>query len=195
MDLRGSVATSKLGKAKSVTLKGPRKSRTWPSCVPARSGRVLKVDGSCIVAELGGDGKPARKQSFDLSKGKCAYVGVGDRFEGNVSIIAGTPAKLSDTPKFLARQYDPIEELLHEDPVDRFAAVKALPFREEIRAQAVRSLEALLRTEREPRVALEAAGSAARLGLALGEDRILQVIAEPAEPYLPMEAVVHTPPS
>lgn len=74
--------------------------------------------------------------------------------------------------------------------MDRYAAAKALPYREELKAQAVPALEGLLQIEQEQRVALEAAGAAAKLGSELGEARIVEGLQANEElPFLPMEAV------
>lgn len=188
-DLRESINTSRLGPAKSAS-EGAEKDRTWPACIPKKDGTVLSVDAERIVAEMSGDYGTTRKQSFSLKGNKHSYVSAGESFIGCASIIAGTPAKRADVGSFLSHVYDPISGLRSTDQLDRYAAAKALPHREELRNQAVPALEALLRSEQEPRVALEAAGSAARLGSALGEQQISQALVDnPSLPFLPMEAV------
>jgi len=186
-DLRDSVDTSKLGPPKSAS-EGAERDRTWPACVPKRDGTVLSVDQTKIIAQMRGNEDQFRKQTFTLN-GKHPYVKAQDEFKKNVSIIAGSPSKLADLSEFRERVYDPLASLHHENAVDRYAAAKTLPFREELRTAAVPALEALLAAEEEPRVALEVAGSAAKLGSASGEDRIVEILANPTLPYLPMEAV------
>ena len=187
-DLRDSVVTSKLGPAKSAS-EGAEKDRTWPACVPKKDGTVLLVDAERIVAEMVGDDGSTRKQTFSLKGGKHPYVKPGDTFKGDASIIAGTPAKLANILAFRNREYDPLAGLQETNALDRYAAVKAIPYRAELKSKAIPALEALLQTEAEPRVALEAAGSAAKLGSAMGEERIVQAIAGGSLPFLPMEAV------
>lgn len=188
-DLRDSVNTSRLGPPKSAS-EGAEKDRTWPACVPKRDGTVLSVDAERIVAELTGENGTTRKQSFPLKGSKHPYVGVGDTFTGCTSIIAGTPAKLANITHFLGHLYDPLVGLRSTDQLDRYAAAKALPYREELHSQAVPALEELLQNEQEQRVALEAAGSAARLGSAMGEDFLSKALIDnPSLPFLPMEAV------
>jgi HEAT repeat protein len=76
---------------------------------------------------------------------------------------------------------------LHD--VDRYAAVKALRYREDLRGRAMHALEDLLHHETEERVALETAGAAAGLGSALGQDRIRQVLWGRGRADLRMEAI------
>jgi hypothetical protein len=122
-----------------------------------------------------GDGEPARNQTYNLN-GKTAYVATGDVFVGKVSILAGTPAQKANLNAYLQIQYDPLNDLGSASALDRYAAVKALRFRPDLRAQAEPAVEALLGTEGEIRVALEAAGTAASFGLAAGEQRIDEIL-------------------
>ena len=74
--------------------------------------------------------------------------------------------------------------------VDRYAAAKALRFREDGRGDVIPALEDLLRRETEDRVALEAAGTAAALDSELGRERISELIWHNDDrPDLRMEAV------
>jgi hypothetical protein len=50
-DLRDSIATSKLGEAKSAS-EGAEKDRNWPACIPGCDGKVLSVDAQRIKTEL-----------------------------------------------------------------------------------------------------------------------------------------------
>jgi HEAT repeat protein len=188
--LRESVDTSRLGPPKSAS-EGAERDRTWPASVPKKNGRVLAVDRQKISTELiDAEGK-TRRQSFPLRGGKHSYVSAGDRFEADVSIIAGTPVRMANLKPFLGRIYDPLGGLESENQLDRYAAAKALPYREELRLRAVLALERLLDTEREKRVLLEAAGSAAKLGSHMGEQKIIDLLDgnDKELPFLPMEAV------
>jgi HEAT repeat protein len=131
----------------------------------------------------------ARRQTYTLN-GKNPYVRPGDQFRREVSILAGAPSELADLSAFSRRTYDPFGALRDENPVDRYAAVKTLPHRDDLHGQAVAGLEELLATESDERVALEAAGSVAALGLALGQEYIGQVLWGDSRRDIRMEAVL-----
>lgn len=172
--LRTSLDTSILGPRKSAS-EGAERDRTWPATIPSRDGVVLSVDQERIVVRMEGDGAPPRRQTYRL-KGKKAYILPGERFLGKASILAGTPDRIVDLSACLRRQYDPLSEINSASAVDRYAAVKALPHRDELRQQALPALESLINSEIEQRVKLEAAGSAAALGSSLGEDMIRAIL-------------------
>jgi hypothetical protein len=172
--LRQSVGTSQLGPAKSAS-EGAERDRTWPAIVPTRPGSVTAVDVNQLRVRMEGDGEPARNQTYNLN-GKTAYVAPGDVFVGKASILAGTPAQKANLNAYLQFHYDPLADLTSTSALDRYAAVKALRFRPDLRAQAEPAVEAMLATEGEIRVALEAAGTAASFGLAAGEQRIDQIL-------------------
>jgi hypothetical protein len=186
--LRQSVNTSRLGPPKSAS-EGAERDRTWPAVVPTCDGTVQTATAEKLTVEMNPANKARRKQTYTLN-GKNPYVRPGDSFKAGVSILAGTPSELADLPPFLPRGYDPLADLQLDNPIDRYAAVKALPHREDLRAQAVPALEQLLATEPEERVALEAAGSAATLGSAMGQERIGQIMWGDGRKDLRMEAVL-----
>src|SRR3954470_22139969 len=95
---------------------------------------------------------------------------------------------MADLNAFAGRTYDPLGGIHEANAVDRYAAVKALPRRADLRADAIGALETLLANEAEERVALEAAASAATLGSGLGQERIEQVLWGDGRPDLRMEA-------
>jgi hypothetical protein len=142
-----------------------------------------------LVVEMGGDGNSARTQTYSLS-GKAAYVHPGESFKAEVSILAGAPARLANLAAFLGRNYDPAVDLRAPNGVDRYAAVKALPHREDLRERAVPWLEELLTSEPDERVALEAAGAAATLGSSAGQERIEAALWGDGRADLRMEAVL-----
>jgi hypothetical protein len=117
-------------------------------------------------------------------------VNPGDKFKGEVSILAGAPEGLADLSLHLKRAYDPIADLQSQDPVDRYAAVKSLPHREDLRDRARAALESVLNAEKEERVSLEAAGSSAALGSGLGQEHIGKVVWGEGRQDLRMEAVL-----
>ncbi len=169
--LRESVAHSKLGAAKSAS-EGAERDRTWPAIIPSADGVVREITPEKLKVELNKAGGGLSKQTYTLN-GKSIYVRAGDRFKGEVSFLAGMPNAMADLPAVLRRQYDPLPDLQAPTAVDRYAAVKALPRREDLRDRAIPALEELLRREQEERVALEAAGSLAALGSGLGQERML----------------------
>ena len=187
--LRVSVERSKLGQPKSAS-EGAERDRTWPATVPTRDGVVVEVTDERLVVQMNADSaRPARRQTYRL-RGKSVYVSPGDAFESHASILAGEPPALADLAAYLPRRYAPVEELQSETDVDRYAAVKALRFRDYPRNQILPALEDLVRHETEERVALEAAGTAAALGSEFGQEQVMRFVWDNHErPELRMEAV------
>jgi hypothetical protein len=186
--LRDSAGQSKLGEPKSAS-EGAERDRTWPSTTPSCDGTVQYVTADKLVVLLKTDTGGTRKQTYQL-KGKYTYVKPGDTFKAGVSILAGAPNKLADVTSFLAKAYDPIADLKSDNPVDRYAGVKSLPWRKDLQALAIPALEDLLKTEKEERVSLEAAGASAALGSALGQEQIVKVVWGQGRQDLRMEAVL-----
>ena len=187
--LRASVDRSKLGPPKSAS-EGAERDRTWPATVPTRNGTVLGVIGEKLIVKMNPDeNRPARRQSYRL-EGKSVYVSAGDTFKAQTTILAGAPPALADLSAYLPRQYSPLDDLKAATAVDRYAAAKALRFRVAPRDQVIPPIEDLICRETEPRVALEAAGSAAALGSELGLEQITRFVWKNNDrPDLRMEAV------
>ena len=187
--LRSSVARSKLGPPKSAS-EGAERDRTWPATVPTRDGTVLEVTDRRLIVQMNADAeRPSRRQSYTL-RGKSVYVSPGDTFTAYTTILAGEPPRLADLSSYLPRRYAPLEDLRADTEVDRYAAVKALRFRDDPRHRVIPALEHLIRREAEERVALEAAGSAAALGSGFGQEQITRFIWDNDDrPELRMEAV------
>ena len=187
--LRASEPHSRLGSPKSAS-EGAERDRTWPSTAPSRPGLVLSVDEDRVVVMMEGGERPSRRQTYRLGH-KHAYVAPGERFEANVTILAGVPESLADVNRHLADRYDPLGDVAARHPMDRYAAVKALRFRVDLRQAAVPALENMLDTEREIRVALEAAGTAAAFGSISGEERIASVLwTDGGDSEMSMEAIL-----
>lgn len=186
--LRQSVGQSKLGAPKSAS-EGAERDRTWPATVPSRPGRVLSVTDDKLVVMMEGDDNAPRRQTYTLN-GKHTYVTPDDRFEAGITILAGAPVAMADLHPHLERHYDPLGAIESDDAVDRYAAVKAIRFRADLHAQALGALEPFLDIEAEPRVALEAAGSAASLESAKGKDHIGSVLWGDGPVDLSMEAIL-----
>lgn len=188
--LRESVGLSKLGPPKSAA-EGAEQDRKWPAIVPSRDGTILEVDAEKVIVEMHATPDlPSRRQTYAL-KGKTAYFPTGDTFIGGVTFLAGAPSRLANLLSYLNREFKPLDELHSPNVVDRYAAIKALPHREDLKKQAVFALEEHLSREPEPRVALEAAGSAAALGSTLGQERMVHFIWDKdADPVMRMETVL-----
>jgi HEAT repeat protein len=186
--LRASVAASALGTPKSAS-EGAERDRTWPSVVPSGNGTVQSVNAEKLIVAMDRAGGGERRQTYTL-RGKNTYVQPGERFFGEACILAGAPAAKADLHSYLNQTYDPIAGLQNAAAVDRYAAVKSLPYREDLRANAVQPLENLLSREPEERVALEAAGASAALGSDRGQDYIGDVLRGNGRPDLRMEAVL-----
>jgi HEAT repeat protein len=92
------------------------------------------------------------------------YVASGEQFEAEASIIAGIPPRRASLGPYLQNKYDPLGQVAANDAVDRYAAVKSLPFLPEKKKEAVAAIEKRLDAEKEDRVLLEAAGAGAALG-------------------------------
>ena len=187
--LRTSVGQSKLGPPKSAS-EGAERDRTWPATVPTREGTVLQVTGDRLIVQMNADSeRSARRQTYTL-RGKSVYVAPGDTFKAQTTILAGVPPALADLSAYLPHRYTPLDDLHADTDVDRYAAVKALRFRDDPRDQVISALEDLIRRETEERVALEAAGSAAALGSEFGQEQISRFIWDNDDrPELRMEAV------
>ena len=187
--MRESVDQSKLGPPKSAS-EGAERDRTWPATVPTRDGTVLEVTPDRLMVQMHADSeRPARKQTYAL-KEKTAYVGPGEEFEANATILAGAPSALADLSTYSSVMYNPLEDLAAESGVDRYAAVKALRYRQEADFKVMSDIESLIHREEDPRVALEAAGSGAALGSVFAQTRLSSYIWNNDDlPELRMEAV------
>ena len=187
--LRASVDRSRLGPPKSAS-EGAERDRTWPATVPTRDGTVLEVTDERLIVQMDADAeRPARRQTYTLH-GKSVYVSPGDVFKAQTTILAGEPPALADLSDYLPRRYAPLDDLRAAADMDRYAAVKALRFRDDPRGQVIPALEDLIHGEAEERVALEAAGSAAALGSEFGQEQITRFIWDNDDrPELRMEAV------
>lgn len=191
-ELRESVETSQLGTAKAPG-EGAERDRTWPAIIPPTDGRVIEVGEGKIKVEFS-RARGSMPYTYPLNTrtgiARHPYVGPEDTFKANVSIIAGTPERMADLAAYLTDRYNPLECLQEADAIDRYAAIKAIPYREDCHHRGVQALEQVMtNTAEEPRVSLEAAGSAARLGSQMGEERLVQIFNEAGEEYFRMEVL------
>ena len=92
------------------------------------------------------DGRRPRPQTYQL-RGKVTYVRAGDRFVAGASILAGTPARRAQLSTYRQNTYDPLAHLNAVNTVDRYAAMKSLPFRADLRSAAVVAIERRLDEE------------------------------------------------
>ncbi len=187
--LRDSVDQSQLGPPKSSS-EGAERDRTWPATVPTRDGTVLSVDSNRLVVQMHATSEQsARKQTYTL-RGRAAYFHPGDEFDAKVTILAGVPPALADLSNYSSLKYDPLEDLTAVSGVDRYAAVKALRYRQVAGVEAVSAIESLIRREGDQRVALEAAGTGTALGSQYAQSKLSSYIwNNEGLPELRMEAV------
>ena len=150
-DLQKTEKQSTLGLPKSAS-EGAERDRTWPSIVPQRNGVVEFVDRTAIRTLMDADEeRPARPQTFPL-RGRVPYVVAGERFIAEVSMIAGAPLRRMALTSYLKNKYDPLSEVGANNAVDRYAAVKSLPFLPDKKKQAIAAIEKRLDAEKEDRV-------------------------------------------
>jgi hypothetical protein len=188
-DLKLTEDQSELGPAKSAS-EGAERDRTWASIVPVRNGVVQSVDATTLRVLMNADNQaPQRNQTYQL-RGKTPYVAPGDNFVGKASVLAGVPAKRVQLEAYRNQHYDPMADLAADNPVDRYAAVKSLPFRLDKRAVAATAIESRLNVETESRVQLEAAGAGALLGSAQAQDFLEAFVWKHDAADLRMEAVL-----
>jgi hypothetical protein len=171
---------TRLGDAKSAS-EGSERSREWPTIVARQDGQIVGITETQIQTRL----DSGRSQTY-RRRNLTPYVAVGDRFIGEAQFIAGLPATKASFSGLTGDAWDP-RPLLKGNALDRFVASKALGVIgiEEDRL----SLRNLLKDE-DARVALEAAGSLAKLGDPGGLVELVAAFLEPREEYLPMESVL-----
>lgn len=149
-ELKKSENTAQLGPPKSAS-EGAERDRTWPSIVPTRSGVVEAVGNGQIRVSMDADNeRSARSQTYAL-RDKVAYVEPFERFVGNASIIAGTPPRRAVLKDYKNDTYKPLDAIGARDAVDRYAAVKSLPFRPDLKDHAAGAIEKRLDVEEDAR--------------------------------------------
>ena len=183
-DLRASMDATKLGPPKAAS-EGAERDREWPSTVPSDSGEVLEVNPDKIVVRLAS----GRKQSYRI-QGRSPYVRVGDSFAGGASVLAGVVPRLALVGELRSRRWEAQDALSALEPVDRYAAAKAIPHLGSAEDWGVRALELAISRETDDRVALEMAASAARLGAPFGVERISAAVWSHPRADLRMEGLL-----
>ena len=187
-DLEKTEVQSILGPPKSAS-EGAERDRTWSCIVPQRNGVVESVSKIAIRALMDAEeGRAARPQTYQL-RGRTPYVVAGDRFVAEESIIAGAPPQRASLTVYLKNKYEPLGEVDAANAVDRYAAVKSLPFLPNKRKQAVAAIEQRLDAEKEDRVLLEAAGAGTALESAKAWERLEGFVWKQKRGDLRMEAV------
>lgn len=185
--LRRSVDARKLSGVKAAS-EGSEQFLSWPAVVSNRPGRVDSVTAERLGVVWEGDGAPARKYSYALT-GKLPYVRAGTAFSAGTMILAGVPERLADLQRYQRQSYDPLQALASSVPVDRFAAAKALSFRDDLRQRTRPVVEAQVGQDNDQRVALEIANAAAALGSNAGTQYIHDVLwGEDVDAPIRMEA-------
>lgn len=170
---------TRLGPLKSAS-EGSERDREWPTIVPSKDGEVLGLSATGIQTRLeGGRAQTYRRRNLN------PYVTLGERFVGEAQFIAGLPARKASFSQVKGQAWDP-RPLLAGNEIDRYVAAKALGLTGTQNDFA--SLRGLLR-DADARVALEVAGSLAKLGDPGGIVELAASVMDPREPYLRMEAV------
>lgn len=172
--LRRSVDARQLSRLKAAS-EGSEQALSWPSIVSNRPGRVESATAERLGVVWEGDGAPARSYGYSL-RGKVPYVPPRATFPAGTMVLAGTPARLADLEPYKRQVYDPLQALASVVPVDRFAAAKALPFRDDLRQRARPVVEAQVGRDGDQRVALEIANAAAALGSDAGTRYVHDVL-------------------
>ncbi|MDD5761185.1 MAG: hypothetical protein PHP88_01575 [bacterium] len=114
----------------------------------------------------------------------------GDKFVGGASIIAGVLPRLAPVADLLSRRWDCRETLMAQDPVDRYAVVKAVPHAPGADGWGEGVPSRALKTETDDRVSLEMHASAARLDAPIGLEGIRTVIWSHGRSDLRVEGVL-----
>ena len=175
-----SESDTRLGPPKSAG-EGSERDRTWSSIVATRSGEVLEVTSEKIATKLDG----GRSQSYRL-RGMTPYVKRGSRFVAETEFLAGLPERKASFSEVVSRHWNP-RTLASGTPLDQYVAAKALGV---VGTKAdFALLQSLHDNSADSRVSLEAAGSLAKLGAAVGLEWLEREIKEPRESYLRMEGV------
>ena len=121
---RETAHQSRVGPPKSAS-EGAERDRTWRATVPSRPGTVVAVSKNSIVVEFGGDGRPSRRQTFNIA-GKHPYVTPGEQVRAGEQFLAGAPSSQADLAAYVRLRYEPVTDLRSKIPVDRYAATKAI---------------------------------------------------------------------
>jgi hypothetical protein len=182
--MRRTMGESVLGPAKAAS-EGWERDRTWPAAVPGRNGIVLEVAPGYVLTKLDG----GRRQAYRLARTPSyPYVRVGDRFQGGAQFLLGVvPPMASLTCP--GGGWQPAGDLHADDPITRYAAVKALGLRRD-RANLAALREIASNLDEDKRIALEAIASSARIDADPWVPRLVEVARGDSEAALAMEAVL-----
>lgn len=172
-------AASKLGPPKSAS-EGAERDREWRTIRPKNGGVVLEVGPEQLKVQT----SAGRRQTYRLN-GLHAYVTVGHGFVPHSEFLAGLPRRKALLSEVHGRTWNPRSEVTG-DAVDRYVAAKALGV---VGSDADLRILRRLTQDEDSRVALEAAGSLAKLGDHGGLSMLAQAVISPPEPHLRMEAV------
>lgn len=167
---------------------------SWSSYVPGKSGSVVEIvrrgkTATHLKFDVWDDEGTSSRQTYSLRK-KISYLEVDDSFRANSTIVAGVPKEKARLSDYVENEYNPIAILESPaSPIERFAAVKVLPYRPEVRKKAKAVLVSLLDKETDLRLQVEVAASCARMELNIGEVFLRELAFGDAPDDLKMEAV------
>ncbi len=185
--LRNSVDPQRLSRLKSAS-EGSEQDLSWPTIVTKRPGLITSVTDSTFGVEFSGDDQPPRRHTYQLS-GKRLYLTVGSRFTSGTMVIVGIPNGVEDLHRHLSTRYDPLSDLINGSLIDRYAAVRAIPARQDLYRIARPLLETRVGQDSDPRLALEVANAAAALNISSGVDFIRSYLSGNGDPAMEMEAI------
>ncbi len=122
--LRASITQAKRSAPKAAS-EGSEVTLTWPSWVPAKRGRFVRVDDEDRIVFEGEDGKVQRYWHWRNWAGpRFVYSRCGEFFQGDEKVLAGVVEQESN-PVCSGESWDLVAALRSSDVVERFAAVKA----------------------------------------------------------------------
>jgi len=184
--LRETFDLVKLGPMKSAS-EGAEQDVTWPTWVPKKDGHVTTIEDGRIKIYKPGETRP--NYTYQL-RGKHPYLQVGEQFTAHATLVAGVVPEMADLSSRLADSWDPIGALRSESDLERYAAVKVIPFRSDLQEAAGPILYEMLEDDPDARVKIEVACTLAKLGDSEGVARLRAELHTPTEPYLRMEAAL-----
>ncbi len=186
--LRASIDQVRRAAPKAAS-EGSESTLTWPCWVPSRPGRFLGVDtdGRICYHDAGGVQR-TYWQWRNWTAPRHVYLKPGDEFEAGETIVAGV-VQATGPPGCDGDTWDVSADLRSDDPVDRYAAIRAagMTGRRDLLGELT-AIEA--DTAEDWRTRLESRASLARLDAASWASAIADVaLADDAEAEQRMEAV------